>query len=103
MSNPTKENTMNLIVQLPDEFSLQAHVRQGISTKQSADDCLYTTFYAYSDEMKSRVLELIARGHHVAVHMTEDEPCDGEWLEPLIHIDTTMRQDMRKVAQKGLR
>lgn len=72
---------MNLKIQLPKAFSLNAHVKTMTSTKTAAEQDLVTTFHAYSDTMKARVLEAIAQGEEVIVKPTDDEPRDGEWLE----------------------
>jgi hypothetical protein len=40
------------------------------------------TFHAFSDTMKARVLELIAKGNErVLLRVTDETPRTGEWME----------------------
>jgi len=69
-------------VQLPGRTSIQAIVNaryDGKDENYSGD----LTFHAYSDEMKARVLEQIAKGLQAVLTEVQDEPRDGEWLEPI--------------------
>lgn len=39
------------------------------------------TFLAYSDQMKARVLEMMAQGKKITLSIHEGRPRDGEWYE----------------------
>lgn len=68
---------MNIKVQLPDRISTAALIESGIHIK---GQCV--TFHAFSDTMKARVLELIAKGNErVLLRVTDETPRTGEWME----------------------
>lgn len=72
-----ERDNMNIKVQYADKISIVAVMNSGIENAESH----VLTFHAYSDTMKARVLEDIARGVKVNVFLTDDEPHAGEWLE----------------------
>lgn len=67
---------MNIKVQMPEKVSTNALIESGLINGG------VLTFHAYSDEMKARVLELIAKGENVLVSQTDQAPRKGEWIEP---------------------
>jgi hypothetical protein len=66
---------MNIKVQLPDKVSANSMIESGIKSEG------ILTFHAYSQEMKARVLEMIAKGERVIVKPCEEPRRNGEWLE----------------------
>lgn len=70
---------MTIKVQIKNHLSTKATIVSGIPKE---GDCL--TFHAYSDQMKSRILENILKSDaEIYVSICDDARKDGEWYEPL--------------------
>lgn len=70
---------MNIKVQLPNRRpTVEAFTESGFENARVN----VLTFHAFSDTMKARLLEYIAKGEVVWVQPTEEPFRTGEWLEP---------------------
>lgn len=74
--------TSNIKVQIPGVITSSAIINHGIP-----EGDLVLTFMAFSDAMKARILERIAKGDDIRVSLTNEPIRTGEWFEPL-HSDS---------------
>lgn len=75
--------TPTLKVQIPGVVTSASIIESGIPES----DNLVLTFMAFSDAMKARILERIAKGDDIRVSLTNEPIRTGEWFEPL-HSDS---------------